>query len=220
MERDLERIKLLRGNPYLYSGRLFPFDSEPSEEEKKAGRSRKNAEKVITKLLFDAEKHLVKAEALWQRQKPMESVLELESFKTGKYKNPKKTVEEDPHPESVDWVEVNIIWHTKDRQPKSWYVDKKRGAETFFRRQDDIKLFGFDSLKNIVRSAQVFAAISQIAMMSNPSYESFKLIADKYPDDLVYGPEGALNLILAMQRRFQKKKKSDSFGRIDVYLIK
>ncbi|MBI5753649.1 hypothetical protein HZA40_00710 [Candidatus Peregrinibacteria bacterium] len=182
-------------------------------------RIRKNAEKLITKLLFETEKHLVKAEALGQRQK-VEFAREIESFKTGKYKNPKKTAEKDSHPESVDWAEVDIIWHTKDKQLKSWYVDKKDGAGTFLRKRDDIKLFGFDSLKDSLRFEKVVQIISQIANMSNPSYESFKVIADKYSDDFVYGHEGALNLILAMQRHFPKKEKSDSFGRIDIFLVK
>ena len=196
---------------------------EMTDEEKKIQLDKENKvrlnEKLIVKLLFEAQRHIVKAEAIASRHKEEDSA-ELESFETGKYNNSKKSIEkENKHP-GLNWVEVDKIWHVKEKQPKNWYIEKKVGAEIFMQNMNEIRLFGFESLKNFSNYQKVVGVISQIEQMRNPSYESFKVIADKYPDDVVYGPEGALNIILAVQRRFHNNKEMYFYGGVDVYLIK
>jgi hypothetical protein len=213
----LDKVYLLKKKIFTQDNWELKLPSQVTDKEKKAQQDRANAEKLIVKLLFEAQEHIVKAEAIALRHKEEDSP-ELQSFETGKYKNPKKISGKERHP-GFNWVEVDKIWHVKEKQPKNWYVEKMHGAEIFIRNKDEINLFGFDSLKKFENYQKVVYIISQIAQMKDPSYESFKVIADKYPDDVVYGPEGALNLILAMQRKFNGEKRDVSFRRVDVYLV-
>jgi hypothetical protein len=91
----------------------------------------------------------------------------------------------------------------KVKFPDVWYKEKSQAAFRLstFLRLNVIVLHGFKSLESDnAKRTKVYNAIGEIAAMKNSGYKAFLEIAARYDDETIYGSEGALNLILGIQR--------------------
>jgi hypothetical protein len=97
---------------------------------------------------------------------------------------------------------VEVTPHMKVKFPDVWYKEKKQAADKFLTllEKKAVVINGFKSLESNDQGQIMYSAIKDIADMKTPNNKAFLKIAAKYDEDTIYGPEGALNILLGMQR--------------------
>lgn len=119
----------------------------------------------------------------------------------GKYKKIVGIEYEKPH-EYFSSGGVETTPHMKVKFPDIWYKEKSQAASrliTLLGRKA-VVLNGFKGLANVDVWTEVHNALYDIATMKHPGHKAFLKIAAEYDEDTIYGSEGALNIILGMQR--------------------